>query len=56
MERRAGWVVARLRGELTFATCDELAGALAGQDAGREPCAAAPRASVGPASEGRERS
>jgi anti-anti-sigma factor len=35
VERRAGWVVARLSGELTFATCDELAGALAGQDTGR---------------------
>lgn len=35
VERREGWVVARLRGELTFATCEELAGALVGQDAGR---------------------
>jgi anti-anti-sigma factor len=35
VELRAGWVVVRLSGELTFATCDELAGALAGRDAGR---------------------
>ena len=35
VQRRGGWMVARLLGELTFVTCDELAGALAGVDAGR---------------------
>lgn len=29
-EQRDGWLVVRVRGELTFRTCDELAGVLAG--------------------------